>query len=238
MTLSVVIPTWNEASSISVAVSKALAINRVTQVIVSDGGSVDETCALAYAAGARVMSGARGRGSQLRLGAAACAGEVIVLLHADTWLHPAAGDAIERAFRPSGVKRPVVAGAFTKRFRDAPSIMRGARWRSWLFFQFTGYAFGDQAIFVRREVLEQIGGVPPVPLMEEFELFRRLRSVGRMVLLQPSVTTSARRFRQHGIVKTYGRMMRVLWLYRRGVSPDELAKIYDGRGSKQGDLQP
>ena len=229
MTLSVVIPTWNEASVIGVAVAKAMAVARVGEVIVSDGGSTDGTVELAHAAGARVISGAKGRGAQQRLGAESASGEVIVFLHADTWLDARAGDTIHQTLQSPSAGRPVVGGAFTKRFRDASWIMRGARARSWLFFQLTGYAFGDQAIFVRRSALEQLGGMPPVPLMEEFELCRLLRSGGRLVLLRPSVSTSARRFCEKGILTTYVRMVRVLWLYRCGVSPAELQGIYEGR---------
>jgi hypothetical protein len=151
----------------------------------------------------------------------------VVLLHADTWLPPTAGAAISGALEFRRSKVPVVGGGFLKGFRDAPWIMRGARFRSWAFVKLTGVVLGDQAMFVRRRILEQIGGVPEVPLMEEFVLCRRLRAVGRLVLLSPSVSTSARRFRRNGVVTTYTRMARALWLYSRSASWDDIRAIYE-----------
>ena len=86
---------------------------------------------------------------------------------------------------------------------------------------------GDQCIFVRREALNSIGGVPDVPLMEEFELCRRLRKLGRLALAEATVTTSARRFRRLGVLRTYWRMWWVTMLWRAGVSPARLRAIYE-----------
>jgi GT2 family glycosyltransferase len=86
---------------------------------------------------------------------------------------------------------------------------------------------GDQAMFVRREVLERIGGVPQVPLMEELELGRRLRQHGRLVLADTVVSTSARRFRERGVLRTYARMWRVAAQYRLGTPAEELQRIYE-----------
>jgi GT2 family glycosyltransferase len=88
---------------------------------------------------------------------------------------------------------------------------------------------GDQAIFVRRDALEKIGGVPDVPLMEEFELCRLLRQRGRLALAPTVVSTSARRFHENGALRTYARMWWVTLLYYFGISPDELKRIYDKR---------
>ena len=86
---------------------------------------------------------------------------------------------------------------------------------------------GDQAIFVRREVLQQIGGVLDLPLMEDFELCRRLRRVGRLALADATITTSARRFTKFGVLRTYWRMWWVTTLYRLGKSPSELRRLYE-----------
>ncbi len=86
---------------------------------------------------------------------------------------------------------------------------------------------GDQAMFVRRDALERIGGVPPMPLMEEFELCRRLRAIGRLALAEATVTTSERRFAKRGVLRTYLRMWRVSVQYRLGTPAHELRQIYE-----------
>ena len=88
------------------------------------------------------------------------------------------------------------------------------------------FAYGDQALFVRREVLERIGGVPDVPLMEEHLLCRALRREGRLALAPATVTTSARRFRERGVLRTYWRMFVITLRWRLGASPEELARSY------------
>ena len=133
MTISVVIPTLNEAAELRATLACVAGVPEVTEVIVSDGGSVDDTVSLARAAGARVVSGPRGRGGQLRRGADLATGDVVLLLHADTWLPPDAGVAIQRVMEGAGAGGPVVGGAFLKAFRNPPWLTRGSRLRCrWL----------------------------------------------------------------------------------------------------------
>ena len=227
MTLSVVIPTLNESGSLPGALDSVFRVPEVSEVLVVDGGSTDGTEALARARGCRWIPSARGRGLQCRVGALAAKSDVVLFLHADTWLPSGAGRAIEAALEGSAISNPVVGGAFRKRFRDAPWCMRGARFRSWLWFQLTCRPFADQAIWVRRSALESVGGCPDLPLMEEFELVRRLRNVGRIVLLGEVVSTSARRFRRRGVFRTYLLMARILAAHAAGTPPDELRRRYE-----------
>jgi cellulose synthase/poly-beta-1,6-N-acetylglucosamine synthase-like glycosyltransferase len=159
----------------------------------------------------------------MRLGAAQARGDVVLLLHADTWLPPGAGRAALECLR----KPSVVAGGFWKTFRDGSWLMRGSRFRCGLRLWMRRSILGDQGMFIRRDVLEVIGGVPDLPLMEEFELCRRLRKVGRLALAGATVSTSARRFRQRGVLRTYWRMWSVTVRYWLGASPDELRKLYE-----------
>ena len=161
----------------------------------------------------------------MRLGAAGATGDVVLLLHADTWLPPHAGRAALDCLQRPGV----VAGGFWKSFRDAPWLMRGSRLRCGIRLWLSGRVLGDQAMFVRRDVLERIGGVPDVPLMEEFELCRRLRQIGRLALADATVTTSPRRFLERGIIRTYMRMWHVTLRSWLGTPPEELRRIYDRR---------
>lgn len=221
--ISVLIPTLNEEVELPETLRRVAAVPEVCEVLVVDGGSRDRTVALARQAGARVIEVGGGRGLQLRAGGEVARGDLVLMLHADTWLPPDAGRAaIELLQRPG-----VVAGGFWKRFReDVPWVMRGARIRCRLLLEMYGYIFGDQGFFLRRSVLEEIGGVPAVPLMEDLELCRLLRERGRLELADATVTTAWRKFQKLGIPQTYLLMGRVLRAYHRGVPPEELRRIY------------
>lgn len=223
--MSVVIPTWNEAEELPEALRRLKEVSGIREVIVADGGSTDGTRAAAEAGGAEWMDAPRGRGRQLRAGCAAATGDVVVMLHADTWVPASLGDAVHQSLRRSDV----VGGGFWKVFRRPTWLMRGSRFKCWLRLKAGGLVLGDQGIFVRREVLERIGGVPDLPIMEEFELCRRLRKEGQLVLASATVVTSERRFRQLGVLRTYARMWRVSLAYQAGVAPEELKRIYERR---------
>jgi rSAM/selenodomain-associated transferase 2 len=222
-TVSVVIPAVNEEEALPETVRRLQAVPEVSEIILVDGGSRDSTREIASRLGCRVLDSKPGRGGQLRLGAAHATGDVVLLLHADTWMPPQAGKALSNCLRDP----TVVAGGFWKVFRKSPRLLLGSRYkcavRLWLWRRIAG----DQALFVRREVLEQIGGVPDVPLMEEFELCKRLNRVGRLALAGAKIETSARRFEKHGVLRTYLLMGWVHTLYRLGKSPEELQRIYE-----------
>ncbi|MBL9126350.1 MAG: TIGR04283 family arsenosugar biosynthesis glycosyltransferase, partial [Verrucomicrobiales bacterium] len=195
--ISAVVPVWNEAENLAETIGRLRRVPELAEILVVDGGSTDGTPELAQRLGCRVLRAARGRGAQLRTGALAARGDVVWMVHADTWVEPDAGAAMLRCLRD-----PLVAGGgFWKRFADAPWFMRGSRFRCWLRLVWSGRVLGDQALFVRRAALEKVGGVPELPLMEEVELCRRLKAVGRLALAGAPVATSMRRFRRRGIVR-------------------------------------
>ena len=161
----------------------------------------------------------------MNAGAQQATAPVLVFLHADTWLPPDAGRAARRV-----LEDPLVAGGgFWKVFRDPHPLMAGSRWRCWTRWRFFGRFAGDQAIFVRRAALERSGGFPAIPLMEEFELCRQIRRTGRLVLADATVSTSSRRWRERGVVRTYWKMACVTTLYHVGFSPQRLAALYERR---------
>ena len=219
--LSVIIPALNEARELPETIKRARAIPEVKEIIVVDAGSTNDTRTIAREHNCIVIESEPSRGKQLRLGAQRASGDVVLFLHADTWLPENAGVVIaETLARPL-----VVAGGFYKRFRDG-GAWPGSRLRCWLLWALTNRLFGDQAIFVKRDVLEKCGGVPDVPLMEEFELCKTIASHGRIALAPATVLTSARKFREEGMLRTYWRMARCTLRYWLGASPEKLVEIY------------
>jgi len=226
--ISAVIPARDEAETIAETIRRLRTIPEIKEIIVADGSSRDTTCHIAEELGCRVLRGASGRGAQMRLGAENATGDVLLFVHADSWLPPHAGRAILDCLRDP----TVVAGGFWKRFHNSPLSLRGSRLKCAVRLLLGRRIAGDQGLFVRRSALEGVGGVPGIPLMEEFELCRRLRRVGRLALADATIVTSPRRFLHLGIFRTYWRMWWVTTLYRLGRPPHELAHLYDKNVTK------
>ena len=228
-TISVVIPTLNEAVEIEGALASVARQSGPMEVLVVDGGSADDTRARAERAGARVIEAPRGRARQMNAGAAAAGGSALLFLHADTRLPPAALDAVRAA-----LDEPAVAGGCFRTSFDAGGFWMGVwTWRLWM--RWHRLAFGDRAPFVRRSAFEAVGGFPDQPLFEDLELVRRVRREGRFVFLDAAVVTSARRFRRHGALGQQARNVG-LWLgWNAGLSPHRLKRFYPDEGTAQGD---
>ncbi len=221
-TISVVIPAINEAELISQAVLSAWEAGPC-EVMMVDGGSQDATRELAAAAGARVMLSRPGRAEQQNVGAAAAKGDVLVFLHADCQLTPSCLRQIRACLAADS---SAFAGGFRQQI-DAPQwrfrwLERGNAFRlRWL-----GLAYGDQGIFLRREMFQRLGGFPPEPLMEDVILMRRLRRWGRLRLLAGPLRVSPRRWQHQGVVRQTLRNWALLAAFAAGVSPGRLARFY------------
>ncbi|MEY2882152.1 MAG: hypothetical protein RLZZ15_4532 [Verrucomicrobiota bacterium] len=220
LSVSIVVPTLNEAPRIAATLARARAALPGAEIIVADGGSTDGTPEIAAAHGAQVIACARGRGVQLAAGAAQARGELLVFLHADTLLPPEAGAVIARHFARDAVR----IGTFRLAFDGGGAFLRACAWLTRFDSVFT--RFGDQVIVVRREFYAEIGGFPPWPLFEDVELLRRARRVTRVWSLPASVTTSARRFHRHGVLRQQWRNARLLLRFLAGASPHALAAEY------------
>lgn len=219
MRLSVIIPTLNERENIAGLVER-LAAEDVAEVLVVDGGSEDGTAEIAETAGARVIVAPRGRGTQQNAGARAAAGDTLVFLHADTTLPAGFPASIEDALAAPGV----AAGAF--RFRldaegaGARLLEKTVEWRC----RYCQLPYGDQGIFVRRAVFEQAGGFPDEPLLEDYELVRRLRRFGRIAMAEGEAVTSARRWRRLGLLRATWSNNLCLLAYWFKVPPATIAR--------------
>lgn len=225
--ISVLTPTLNEESEVGGAVASALEAG-AEEVIVADGGSSDATVRVAEQGGARVVLGASGRGPQLRLAAAQATGDVLLMLHADNRLP---GDACKQIACALADPR-VVCGAFWQRI-DADGwryrwLERGNAWRA----RRLRLPYGDQGVFVRRETLDAIGGIPALPLMEDVAMMQR---IGRRItakgdrpptLLDGPLRVSARRWRQAGVVRQTLRNWSLLAAFACGVPAERLAARY------------
>ena len=217
--ISVVIPTLNEAAHIRETIRSIRRQEEPFEIIVADGGSCDNTVEIAgrYA---RVSDGRRGRARQMNAGAALAQGEILLFLHADTVLPWDAFAAIRRQLAGAGVE----AGTFRLRFDRATPLLRlyglGTRIRSPLL------CFGDRGLFVHRDVFRAVGGFPSIPLFEDLELARLLHQRRRFVFLDLAVTTSSRRFHHNGPFLQQLRNAYLWASYLAGTDPHRLTHLY------------
>lgn len=190
------------------------------EVIVVDGGSSDATIELARGGARVVPSPERGRAVQMNRGAREASGEVLLFLHADTVLPPDALPAIRTAVDEDGAE----AGAFRLRFDRSGLLLRLYSLCTRL--PIPQICFGDRGLFVQNEVFSAVGGYPETPMFEDLELVRVLSDRGRFAFLEPSVTTSARRFDRNGRLRQQ-LTNAYLWLnYMSGTDPEAVADRY------------
>ncbi|MEW4529326.1 TIGR04283 family arsenosugar biosynthesis glycosyltransferase [Maioricimonas sp. JC845] len=221
MEISVIIPTLNEADRIAEVVRRTRDLGEC-EVIVVDGGSDDGTLELARQEADQALPGPRGRALQQNAGAAAARGDVLLFLHADCWLEPGSLEEIRSALDSGDVP----AGCFRQRIDAQGAAYRMLEWGNAARVRCFGWAYGDQGIFIRREVFERVGGFPEVRLMEDLLLSKSLARHGGIRLLGPRLHVSPRRWQQNGIVRQTLRNWTLLTLAHCGVSPDSLARHY------------
>ncbi len=219
--VSIIVPVLNEARIISEALQRLRSDFPECELLLVDGGSSDGTPDLA-SAHARVVTTAPGRARQMNEGAGRTRGDVLWFVHADTVIAPQAWQQIREALADPGI----VGGGLSLRFdRRTPSLNYLAR-VSTLRARHLHHVFGDQAMFVRRDIFERLGGFAPLPLMEDFEFSRRLHRAGRMVVIPATSTAASRRLTQHGTLRMIAFMQYLKLLFLAGVSPERIRLRY------------
>ncbi len=220
--ISVVIPTLNEADNLEKTLAAA-GRGADIETIVVDGGSRDGTPSLAAAAGARVITAPPPKACQMNRGAQAATGDILLFLHADTRLPRSFARDIQACMKMPGVS----AGAFSLGIdarRPGFRLIEFFTNRRSVIFRMP---YGDQGIFVSAGMFHKLGGFPQMPLMEDYELVRRLRKTGRIVILPAAVRTSPRRWLNRGLFKTWLLNQMVIAGYHMGASPAALSRLYD-----------
>jgi rSAM/selenodomain-associated transferase 2 len=216
--VSAVVPALNAAETIRQCVD---ALDGLGEVIVVDGGSSDDTRKIARRAGATVIASERGRGVQLRTGAAVAKGDWLLFLHADTLL----GDGWRLAVQRHAARGQRKAGYFRLRLRSSDRRARLIEGGVGLRCRFLGLPFGDQGLLISRDLYQEVGGYSAIPLMEDLDIARRLGR-DRLVALPADAFTSAARWERDGWARRSVRNLTIQMLYFAGASPERLARLY------------
>ncbi|NMF85354.1 TIGR04283 family arsenosugar biosynthesis glycosyltransferase [Nodosilinea sp. P-1105] len=220
-TLSVIIPTLNEASHLGRTLD-TLSSSYPLEVIVVDGGSTDSTVAIARSHQAQVITTAPGRAQQMNSGAQVATGQMLLFLHGDTQLPPQVDQLVRRTLAQPGV----VAGAFDLAIAGSGWGLRWVEWGVKLRSRWLQMPYGDQGIFLTAARFHGLGGFPDLPIMEDFVLIRRLRQQGRIAIAPGYVITSNRRWQTHGVIYTTLLNQLMILGYYVGISPQRLARWY------------
>ena len=219
--ISIILPVLNEEKTIENTLLKLNSLKGDKEIIVVDGGSADDTVRIASQY-AKVINSRKGRAFQMNAGAKASRGDILWFVHSDSVVSENSLESIEEAIREG-----YVGGGFSIYFYDLDTrfmrfVSTTSNWRA----KYLGLFFGDQGIFVKRSVFEELGGYKEIELMEDWDFSRRLVKIGKLKLLDTKIGTSARRFKEGGQLKTLLLMHKIKLLYVLGVSPSKLNKMY------------
>jgi len=221
--ISVIIPTLNEEAGIRQCIDSLLSEECGCEIIIADGGSRDRTSE--YAAGypgVKFVRSPKGRGMQMNTGAAAASGDILLFLHADTVLEKGWSKELPAALDDNRV----AGGAFSFSIRSRSGKYRLVETWVALRCKICSLPYGDQAIFARKSAFDLINGYRNIPLMEDVDFVERLKKLGAMAILNKKAETSERRWSRKGFIKTTATNQLIMLLYRLGVSPATLARMY------------
>jgi rSAM/selenodomain-associated transferase 2 len=223
--ISVIIPVLNEAEGINGLIThlRGQEAGSSVEIVVVDGDPAGSTIQAVRDAGVVTEKSGQGRALQMNRGAALARGDILLFLHADTFLPQNAFTRVIDALQDA----EYVAGCFDLGIRSARRIFRITEHYVALRTRMTRIPFGDQALFIRRDYFDRVGGYREIPIMEDVDLMRRIRGRGDIICLIPEkVSTSARRWEREGVVYTTLRNWMLQLLYFLGMPPERLARFY------------
>lgn len=219
--ISIIIPALNEAGVIAKTIA-ALPKSEKLEILVVDGGSSDDTAEIARKHGASVLFCAPSKAEQMNAGAEAARGDVLLFLHADTLLPEKFESKVLRAADRQGF----CAGAFSLGIDSEDRGLRFIEWMANWRARILKMPYGDQALFVSRDLFIRIGGYADFPIMEDFDLVRRLKNIGNITILPDTVKTSPRRWQDLGVLHTWILNQVIIAAYYLGIPPRRLALWY------------
>jgi rSAM/selenodomain-associated transferase 2 len=221
--VSVIVPVLNEAAVLPATLDHVAGLEGLFEVLVADGGSRDASvgAALCHPLRPWVVTSERGRACQMNEGARQAAGDVLLFLHADSRLPDDAYAQIAAALADA----EVAGGNFALRF-DGGDRFSGLLGRVYALQRRIGIYYGDSSIWLRREAFERLGGFRPLPVMEDYDLVRRLERSAKTRCLPGPAITSARRWQRLGLARTVASWVVIRWLFIAGASPRRLASLY------------
>lgn len=223
MSISIIVPMLNESSQLPELLAHLLGYKKAgCEVILVDGGSTDQSAEQAEAIGFTVVRSEKGRAIQMNAGAKSACGDILLFLHADTRLPENADQVIARAFEDENAQW----GRFNITITGQAMMLKVVAWFMNLRSRLSSIVTGDQAIFIRRELFEKLGGFPVQALMEDIEFSKRLKDISKPLALREKVLTSGRRWEQKGIWRTIFLMWSLRYAYWRGASAEALASKY------------
>lgn len=219
--ISIIVPVLNEEKTIENALIRLCALQGEKEIIVVDGGSNDNTVRIAskYAI---VLESQKGRAKQMNTGASVAKGNILWFVHSDSVVSTDSLEGIEKA-----INKGYIGGGFSLYFYDYDTrfmrfVSKSSTWRA----KYLGLYFGDQGVFVRKDIFHELGGYKEMELMEDWDFAKRLGKKGKMKMLDIKIGTSARRFKTGGQLRTLLLMHKLKVLYILGVSPSKLNKMY------------
>lgn len=226
--VAIIVPALDEEAGIEACLRRLRSSFPDCVLVVVDGGSTDRTAERA-ALHAQVVRSDRGRARQMNAGAAATSTDVLWFVHVDCVVAPEALAQLRAALADPGIVGGGLCIRFDRRTPGLDFLRCTSNWRARALAQ----VFGDQAMFVRRDVFDALGGFPELPLMEDFEMSRRLRGRGRLVVLRAPATASSRRILAHGPWRMTVLMQWLKLQYVAGVNPERIRRRYE-RGTRRG----